>query len=96
VVAAKHLPTAEQPLTVKIYSPAEVFYEGRAKSVSALNADGPFDVLDGHINFFSLLVAGTVVVDTGEESREIPISHGILHVRSDQVTLFVFGVASEE
>jgi F0F1-type ATP synthase epsilon subunit len=83
-------------LDVKIFSPYHTFYKGPAKSLSALNSTGPFDVLSGHINFFSVLKEGNVVVDTGAEPKEIPISHGIIHVRRNQVTLFVFGLAEDE
>ena len=86
----------DPPLTVKVFSPAQTFYEGPARSVSAMNKEGPFDILAGHINFFSLLGEGTVMVDTGEDSVEIPISHGIVHVRQDVISLFVFGLAVVE
>ena len=88
--------TDAPPLTVKVFSPEQVFYEGRAQSVSAINKEGPFDVLGNHINFFSLLADGNVVVNTGEQMVEVPISHGIIHVRHDEVTLFVFGLMTDE
>jgi F0F1-type ATP synthase epsilon subunit len=87
---------ADELLDVKIFSPYHTFYKGPAKSLSALNSTGPFDVLSGHINFFSVLKEGNVVVDTGNDPREIPITHGIIHVRQNQVTLFVFGLAEDE
>ena len=96
-MAKKDKPVAEnQLLDVKVFSPYTVFYKGPAKSVSALNSTGPFDVLAGHINFFSVLEEGNVTVDTGAEPQEIPISHGIIHVRQNKVTLFVFGLVTDE
>jgi len=86
----------DEPLDVKIFSPYHTFYKGPAKSLSAINSTGPFDVLSGHINFFSVLKEGNVVVDTGADPKEIPISHGIIHVRRNQVTLFVFGLAEDD
>ena len=83
---------AEELLTVKVFSPYQVFYQGTASSVSAINSTGPFDVLVGHINFFSILVSGTVAVNTGTEPLEYSITHGIIHVRTNNVTLFVFGL----
>jgi F0F1-type ATP synthase epsilon subunit len=88
--------TAEQLLEVKVYSPYRTFYKGKAKSISAINATGPFDVLYGHINFFSVLKEGNVAIDTGSETQEIPIGHGILHVRRNQATLFVFSLSTDE
>lgn len=73
---------------VKIFSPYQVYYEGEAVSLSAVNRTGPFDILAGHINFFSLLTAGTVVVNTGFQRLEFTISRGILRTSRDRVTLF--------
>ena len=83
----------DELLHVKVFSPARIFYEGVAQSVSAVNDTGAFDVLPGHVNFFSLLAPCNVVVDTGKEKVEVPISHGLIHDRRNQLTLFVFGLA---
>ncbi|MGK3796871.1 hypothetical protein, partial [Enterococcus faecium] len=55
---------------VKIFSPYQTYYEGEATSLSAANRTGPFDILPGHINFFSLLTGGQVVVNTGFQRLE--------------------------
>jgi F0F1-type ATP synthase epsilon subunit len=73
---------------VKIFSPYQTYYQGEAISLSATNRTGPFDVLPGHINFFSLLTGGTVVLNTGFQRLEFEIGRGILRVTRDNVTLF--------
>jgi F0F1-type ATP synthase epsilon subunit len=73
---------------VKIFSPYQTYYEGEAVSLSATNRTGPFDVLPGHINFFSLLTGGTVVLNTGFQRLEFQISRGVVRVNRDEVTLF--------
>lgn len=73
---------------VKIFSPYQTYYEGEAVSLSASNRTGPFDVLAGHINFFSLLTGGTIVLNTGFQRLEFPVSRGILRVSNNNVTLF--------
>jgi F0F1-type ATP synthase epsilon subunit len=78
----------QKRLKVRILSPYQTYYEGEAVSISALNATGPFDVLPGHINFFSLLTSGTVVLNTGFQRLEFPIARGILRVTDDTATLF--------
>jgi F-type H+-transporting ATPase subunit epsilon len=75
-------------LYLKVISPAELLYEGDAKVVSALNESGPFDVLYGHTNFFSVLKQCAVVVDTGEVKQEFPISHGLIKVHDNKVTVY--------
>jgi len=73
---------------IKIFSPYQTYYEGEAVSLSAQNRTGPFDILPGHINFFSLLTGGAVVLNTGFQRLEFQISRGILRVNHDNVTLF--------
>lgn len=81
--------TDESKLTVRILSPAGKLYDGPAVSVSAINKMGPFDILFGHANFFSLLTECDVTVSTGAESTKVPISRGLLKVKGNLVTLFV-------
>lgn len=85
----KKVAKAEPKLRVKVISPRAVHYEGRAVSVSAVNKVGPFDVLVDHANFFSLLSNGNIVVYTGSEKKTFPITHGILKVTNNSVTLFI-------
>lgn len=85
---------ANQPpdaqLHVKVLSPTQTFYVGPAVSVSAVNKVGPFDVLLGHANFFSLLTACNVAVNTGAQTLSFAITNGIIKVHSNTVTLFVY------
>lgn len=74
--------------TVKIFSPFQTYYQGEAISLSAANRTGPFDILPGHINFFSLITSGTVTVNTGFQQLEFEIGRGVVRVDRDDVTLF--------
>jgi F0F1-type ATP synthase epsilon subunit len=73
---------------IKIFSPYQTYYQGEAASLSAQNRTGPFDILPGHINFFSLLTGGTVTINTGFQRLEFEIARGIIRVNHDNVTLF--------
>ncbi|HSX02934.1 MAG TPA: hypothetical protein VLI05_06525 [Candidatus Saccharimonadia bacterium] len=77
-----------QHFHVKIFSPYETYYEGEAVSLSAANRTGPFDILPGHVNFFSLLTGGQVVINTGFQRLEFQVARGIIRVNRDTVTLF--------
>lgn len=77
-----------QRLTVKIFSPYQVFYQGSAVSVTGTNKTGPFDVLFNHSNFFSLLPGGILKVNTGYETVSIQINSGVMKVNSNNVTVF--------
>ena len=73
---------------IKIISPYQTYYQGEAVSLSAVNSTGPFDVLPGHINFFSLLTAGKITINTGFQLLDFQIARGIIRVNGDDVTVF--------
>lgn len=76
-------------LAVSALSPFKVYFEGQAEIVSAANRIGPFDVLPGHTGFFSILLPGEVVIDTGADQVSFNITNGFMSVHRDQVELFV-------
>ena len=78
-----------EKLTVRILSPAGKLYDGPAVSVTATNKVGPFDILVGHANFFSLLSESDVVVKSGGQPAVFPITKGLIKVKANAVTLFV-------
>lgn len=78
-----------QRLSVKVFSPYQVFYDGPAESLSGVNRTGPFDVLLYHANFFSLLAPGDIVVNTGYQQLKFPIARGIIQVYQNRATVFV-------
>lgn len=83
--------TARAPLMhVKIYAPFRTYYEGDAASLSAENLTGPFDILPHHKNFMSLLTPCTIKVriENGSDFN-LKINRGIMHVKSDRVTVFL-------
>lgn len=76
-------------LAVKVFSPYQIYYQGEAVSLSASNKTGPFDVLVSHANFFSLLTAGEVIIETGYARLVFPVNRGVIKVTNDHVTVFV-------
>jgi F0F1-type ATP synthase epsilon subunit len=83
--------TTDKPkLSVIARAPFHVYYEGEAQTVSASNSVGPFDILPGHADFFSILDPGEVIIDNGtDEPISFEITNGIAAVRDDEVMLFV-------
>lgn len=77
-------------LLAKIYTPFKVFYEDDAKSITAVNETGKFDVLPGHHNFITMLVPCdvNVVTKTGEQ-KVIPISRGLMHIKDNKMIIFL-------
>ena len=81
---------ASKTMKIKVYSPFKTYFNGPANSLSAVNNTGPFDILAGHKNFMSLLQSCTITVtqDSGP-NLNLPISRGVMHVRTNQVTVFL-------
>lgn len=81
---------ARDKLRIKIHSPFRTYFDGNAVSVSATNDTGPFDVLPQHHRFMTILNTGEVIVrsENGKQQR-YKIDRGIMHVRDDQVTVFL-------
>lgn len=77
-------------MRVKVYSPFRSYYDADAFSISAVNATGPFDILPHHHNFISLLSACDLIIRSAADGEQkIVISGGIMHVKADQVIVFL-------
>ena len=82
--------SSQLSMQVKVYSPFRDYYNEQAFSISAENATGPFDILPQHHNFISLLLPCELVIRTINDSdQRIRISGGIMHVKADQVIVFL-------
>lgn len=81
---------APPDLHVIARAPFELYYDGPASSVSAINRIGPFDILPGHADFFSMLRAGQIIIEKAEgDPIQIDAHNGIVTVRDNEVLLFV-------
>lgn len=74
---------------VRVHAPYKIYYDGPAQSVSAANDTGPFDVLAQHHNFMTLLSPCDVIVRHGEEQEKITIQRGVMHVKANEVIVFL-------
>ncbi len=74
---------------VKIHAPFKVYFDGEATSISAVNPTGPFDILAKHHNFMTLLSTGDIIVRTESGEEKIPITRGIMHVKADEIIVFL-------
>lgn len=75
---------------VKIHAPFNTYYDGRAFSISGENATGPFDILPKHHSFITLLSPCDLVVRTLKKGdQKITISGGLMHVKADEVIVFL-------
>jgi F0F1-type ATP synthase epsilon subunit len=82
--------TGTKTMHVKIYAPFKVYYDAPATSVTANNRVGPFDILQGHHNFISLLLPGDIVVRTdGKDDFKMRVNRGFIHVKADEIKVFL-------
>lgn len=83
--------TAPSALTmhVKVHSPFQTYFDAEALSISGVNATGPFDILPRHHNFMTLLIPCELSIQTKDSTRRIIINHGVMHVKSNKVVVFL-------
>jgi F0F1-type ATP synthase epsilon subunit len=75
---------------IKIYAPFKIYYDDQANSISAVNRVGPFDILQGHHNFISLLMPGEITVRAdSKDDFKMKINRGVIHVKADEVKVFL-------
>ena len=92
---AQDQPATDKPggaptMVVKVYAPFKVYFEGEARSVSAVNATGPFDILPRHHNFLCMLVPCELTVQPIEgDKKTIKIHRALMHVKADSVVVFM-------
>lgn len=84
----KHVDESRE-LTVIARAPFHIYYDGKARAVSAANKVGEFDILPGHADFFSMLTPGEVIINTDDKPVSFNINNGIVAVRDDEVMMFV-------
>lgn len=83
--AASNGPT----MAVKVYAPFQVYFEGDAYSVSAVNATGPFDVLPHHHKFLCMLEPCTLKIVGVKGEKAIKVYRALMHVEADRVVVFM-------
>lgn len=79
----------EDQLEVIARAPFHIYFEGKAGVISAANNVGPFDILPGHADFFSILSPSEVVIENEKEVVSFSIANGIISVRENRVLLFI-------
>ena len=85
-VSSHGAPTME----VKVYAPFQVYFEGDAYSVSAVNETGPFDILPRHHNFLCMLVPCNLMIQPVEgEKKILKIHRALMHVKANRVVVFM-------
>jgi F0F1-type ATP synthase epsilon subunit len=81
-----------QLLNVKIVSPEQIVWEGRARSVSSVNPDGPFDVLPEHANFVTVIEKKPITIRTEDKKPVVfTFEQCVLYITSNKVSIYTTG-----
>lgn len=75
-------------LSVKVNSPDQIIWEGRASAVSSINAKGPFDILPLHANFITIVENKPIKIKTKEKILEYKFTRAVIHISKNQVRIF--------
>lgn len=78
----------EGKLTVEVFSPKGVLWEGVAQAVSSANSQGPFDLLPEHAHFVSLVTKQPIHIVTESEIKTFTFDTAVIRLLDDKVTIF--------
>lgn len=84
-------PKSDKPsMSVKVYAPFKVYFEGDALSVSAVNATGPFDILPQHHNFLCMLEPCELAIHPVEGGQKlVKVHRALMNVKANRVVVFM-------
>jgi F-type H+-transporting ATPase subunit epsilon len=82
---------AEMPteMNLVIVSMDKVLFEGKVKSMIAPGPYGNFAILPGHTPLFIKLVAGKIVVHSGNGNEEFEIDEGLAKITQNKIVILV-------
>jgi F0F1-type ATP synthase epsilon subunit len=89
IIQAVHKEVGAATMHVKVHAPYKTYFDGEAKSISAENDTGQFDILPEHHNFMTLLNPCEVIIRTGTGEERIKVQQGIMHVKKSEVVVFL-------
>lgn len=89
MVKTEQKSTTDQLLEVRILTLGQTIWSGQAKTVSAGNVSGGFDVLPGHVNFISVLTDKPIKIKTADgQVEEFSLSRSVMYVKADKVIIY--------
>lgn len=77
-------------MSLKVYAPFKVYFEGDVFSLSAVNGSGPFDILPRHHNFICMLLPCDLAIKAADGRQlSVKVRRALMHVKADHVTVFM-------
>ena len=76
-------------LTVIVRDRKGIVWQGEATVVSSINSVGPFDVLQNHANFISIIKTRLLVTKIDKTKQEFNVDSGVMQVRENQIMVYL-------
>lgn len=78
-----------KPLKLKVVSSEKVIYDGDVYAVSSINENGPFDVLNLHSNFITIIKDKLIIHKDRKHKIDIPLKRGVMHCSDNLLHIFI-------
>lgn len=80
---------AQELIDVKVMTPHQILFQGKAFAVSSINSDGKFDILPEHANFITLIENQVVkVIKETQEEVAFTFKQAIVINASNKVAVY--------
>lgn len=77
-------------LKVKVQTPKEVLFEGKALAVSSKNNEGKFDILPQHANFITLIEKNPIeLIKEDNQKLKFGVNQAIIYHVQNQVSIYI-------
>jgi len=78
-----------QDISVTIYGPESILYQGKVKAVTSVNDKGKFDILPLHSNFISIVKNYLILHELQGSQKEFKLKQGVLRLVNNQMSIFL-------
>ncbi len=75
-------------LSVSVWDPTKLLFQGDAQSITSYNEKGLFDVIPLHENFITIIKDRVIVRSEGQEN-EFQLQKGVMKVEENNVDIFL-------
>ena len=84
-------------MQLEIVTPEKIIYTGDVDEIIVNTADGEIAVLPHHVNLFTKVLPGELIIKVGGKSQFLAITGGFLEVSSNKITLLAdYAVRADE
>src|SRR6266496_281034 len=84
-------------MQLEIVTPEKIIYNGDVDQITVDTADGKIAILPHHVNLFTKVISGELILKIGELDQLLAITGGFLEVSNNKVTLLAdYAVHAED